>query len=118
MLLPSIHTFADNLWLWQESFYRKKFVGANVKLVTSRVGSSLDSILCLDSEVNLVQWSENFVNLANLCLVFNEDRSVEVWDLRVDRFANNFAFTCVHETSHSCEFNCIRLASGYEKLLM
>jgi hypothetical protein len=73
--------------------------------------------LCLDSEVNLVQWSENFVNLANLCLVFNEDRSVEVWDLRVDRFANNFAFTCVHETSHSCEFNCIRLASVYEKVI-
>lgn len=73
----------------------------------------MDALGWLDGEVNLVDWTENFVDLTDgslssislllvttnwiAHLVLEVYWGVEVWDLCVDGLANNFTLTSVHE---------------------
>lgn len=100
----------------------KQLVAADKHLVTGLEGCGDDTLLGLDGEVDLVDRTQDLVDLANgglLCdvslrkcdsigishfaiayLVLQIDRSVEVGDLRVDRLADHLALTSVHHRSH------------------
>lgn len=60
----------------------------------------MNSLLWLDGEEDLVQWSEDLIDFADGGLVLEVDGSVEVRDLDVDGLADHFAFGCVEELTH------------------
>lgn len=83
----------------------------------------MDAFLRLDGEEDLVDGPEDFVNLADgrLCgclvstfghdylepwadahLVLEVDGCIEVGDLCVHGFADNFSFAGMHESAHFC----------------
>jgi hypothetical protein len=88
------------LRLGQELLEGKELVAANVDLVASLEAGSVDAVTGLDGEVDLVQRAEDLVDLADLRLVLEEDRGVEVGDFRVDGGADHLAFGSVHESTH------------------
>lgn len=49
-----------------------------------------------------VDWSENFVDLADLLLVLQIDGSIEMWHFVTGRLADHFAFARMHELAHFC----------------
>jgi hypothetical protein len=88
------------LGLGKELLDRKELITTNIDLVAGLEGRRDDPFLGLDGEVYLVDRAENFVDLANGCLVLQVDGGVEVRNLGVDRFANHLAFTSMHESAH------------------
>lgn len=88
------------LWLGQESLQWKQLVRTNVELVAVLERRGLNALGWLDGEENFVQWTQDLVNLAHLCLVLQEDWCVEVWDLDVDGTTHNVTFTRMHEGAH------------------
>jgi hypothetical protein len=88
------------LGLGQELLEGKELVAANVNLVTSLEAGSMDAITRLDGEVDLVQRAENFIDLADLRLVLEENRGIEVGDFGVDGGADHLAFGSVHKGAH------------------
>ena len=88
------------LGLGQELLEGQELVAANVDLVAGLEAGGVDTVAGLDSEVDLVQRAEDLVDLADLRLVLEEDRGVEVGDFRVDRGADHLALGGVHEGAH------------------
>ena len=88
------------LGLGQELLEGEELVAANVDLVASLEAGGVDAITGLDGEVDLVQRAEDLVDLADLRLVLEEDRGVEVRDFRVDGGADHLALGGVHEGAH------------------
>lgn len=41
-----------------------------------------------------------FIKTGKMYLILQVNWSIEVWDLRIDRFADHFTFTSVHERTH------------------
>jgi len=82
---------------WKELLKWEKLIASDVELVAGFEGGCLDAFSRLDGEVNLIDRSQNLVNLADGCLVLEVDRCVEVGDLSVNRFANNLPFASVQE---------------------
>ena len=78
----------------------KELVAANVELVAVLEGSSNDTLLGLDGEVDLVDGAEDLVDFADSSLVLKVDGGVEVRNLYVGRSADHFAFGSVHEGAH------------------
>ena len=91
------------LGLGQELLEGEELVAANVDLVASLEAGGVDAITGLDGEVDLVQRAEDLVDLADLRLVLEENRGVEVGDLGVDGFADHLALGSVHEGAHLCK---------------
>ena len=100
---------------------RKKLVSSNVDLVARLKGCRNNALLRLDGEVDLVDGTENFVDLANRGLmkrvshlslrqevgcksmpyfVLEVDRGVEVRNLGIHGFANHLALASVHKSTH------------------
>ncbi|KAH3688486.1 hypothetical protein WICPIJ_000524 [Wickerhamomyces pijperi] len=50
---------------------------------TSNLWLCLNTFRWLNSEENFVQWTQDFVNLTDLSLVFQVDWGIEVWDLGI-----------------------------------
>ena len=91
------------LRLGQELLEGEELVAANVDLVAGLEAGGVDAVAGLDGEVDLVQRAEDLVDLADLRLVLEEDRGVEVGDLGVDGFADHLALGSVHEGAHLCK---------------
>ena len=91
------------LRLGQELLEGEELVAANVDLVARLEAGGVDTVAGLDGEVDLVQRAEDLVDLADLRLVLEEDRGVEVGDLGVDGFADHLALGSVHEGAHLCK---------------
>lgn len=90
------------LGLGQELLEREELVAANVDLVASLKAGGVDAVAGLDGEVDLVQRAEDLVDLADLGLVLEEYRGVEVGDLGVDGLADHLTLGGVHEGTHLC----------------
>ena len=91
------------LRLGQELLEGEELVAANVDLVARLEAGGVDAVAGLDGEVDLVQRAEDLVDLADLRLVLEEDRGVEVGNLGVDGFADHLALGSVHEGAHLCK---------------
>ena len=63
----------------------------------------MDALLRLDGEVDLVQGTQDLVDLADLGLVLEVDGGVEVGDFGVDGAADQLAFGGVQEFTHFCD---------------
>lgn len=88
------------LGLGKELLEGEELVAANVDLVASLEAGSVDAVTGLDGEVDLVQRAEDLIDLADLRLVLEEDRGVEVRDFGVDGGADHLALSGVHEGAH------------------
>lgn len=88
------------LGLGQELLEGEELVAANVNLVASLEAGGVDAVAGLDGEVDLVQRAEDLIDFADLRLVLEEDRGVEVGNFRVDRGADHLALSGVHEGAH------------------
>ena len=80
--------------------------------MTSSIGSSHHSIGHFNSKIHRIDGTKHFFNLANLGLVFKENRGIEVWDHGVGEFAHGFAFARVLEQSSLDDFCRRAFVSG------
>lgn len=88
------------LGLGQELLEGKELVAADVDLVAGLEAGGVDAVTGLDGEVDLVQRAKDLVDLADLRLVLEEDRGVEVGNFGVDGGADHLALSGVHESAH------------------
>lgn len=105
----STSSTAGRLFLWfyanwgslgQESFQGQQLVWPNVELVPFLKGVGLDTVGGLDGEKDLVQGTQDLVDLTNLALVLQVDWGVEVRNPDVYGATDNVAFTSLHERTH------------------
>ena len=88
--------------LREEAFHREQLIRRDVELVALGVARSHDALGHLDREHGRVDGAEDLFNLANLGLVLQEDRAVEVRNLGVRELAHGLALARVDELANLC----------------
>lgn len=84
----------------QELLEREELLRADEELVAWLEAGRLDALAGFYGEVYLVDGAEDLVDLADGCLVLEEDLRVEVRHLGVDALAHHLALAGVHEAAH------------------
>lgn len=83
-----------------EVFGGHQLFGVDEDLVANLEAVRLDALCRLDSEVDVVDRTEDFVQLADFVLVLKEDRSIEHGDLGVGRLVDHILLCGVDERAH------------------
>lgn len=88
--------------LREEALHGKQLIRRDVELVALGVARSHDALGHLDREHGRVDGAEDLFNLANLGLVLQEDRAVEVRNLGVRELAHGLTLARVDELANLC----------------
>jgi hypothetical protein len=84
---------------------RQELVGADVHFIVHLEGFGIHTVIRLDGEVNLVDRTENLLNLANLGLILQIDTGIEIRNHDVGKTADHFILSTVHELANDANLS-------------